>query len=393
VEGETLHTLLAHKRFSIDEILNIGIEIGEALAAAHAKGFIHRDLKPKNIMLTSPSGGASHTKILDFGLAKKVKVISQSAPTDAGGSTFLDLSGKSAVMILGTADYMSPEQALPERVDERTDIYSLGLTLYEMTAGFNPFAGGGDSDSTRRRVLSMLTPPLPQIESSDPNYLELDRILRKCLNKRPEARYSSAQQLVADLTKLRNSRKVTGPPVVTTQAPPVPRRLACSLFIVIQLGYLVTYAVAFRYLPENPHRLPEFIQDLGAKQFVEGALVFLCAAATVRIYLLAAAAFDYEDLGRLFHRIFPLVLILDLAWALSPLLLFLKVGFILIMAVPALAMLPFSQRFLIACAYGRRGGRSSGVPIVRPPDAKTGPDSTGPPGSFPPTPPPSWMDR
>lgn len=393
VEGETLYSLLGQRRFSIDQILSIGIEIGSALVAAHAKGFIHRDLKPKNIMLTPQPDGSSHIKVLDFGLAKKVKVYSQSVQKDGGGTIFEDLSGKSTAMVIGTPDYMSPEQAGAEPVDERTDIYSLGLTLYEMTAGFNPFASGGDSDSARRRVLNMEVPPLPHLDSLGPNYAELDRILRRCLRKRPEDRYPSVQELLADLTKLRDVIKGSGLQRNSSPPPPVSRRVACSLFTVIQIGYLVMYAAAFHYLPENAHRLPKFIQDLGVTQFVTGTLVFLCSAATMRIYLLAAAAFDYEDLGRLFHRVFPLVLIIDLAWAVSPLLLFLKAGFILIMGVSALVLLPFSQRYLITCAYGRRGGRGSGAGPSRPSDTGSGPGSESRPSSYPPTPPPSWMTR
>ncbi len=392
VEGETLYSLLGQRRFALGQILDIGIEIGGALVAAHAKGFVHRDLKPKNIMLTPQPDGSSHIKILDFGLAKKVKVYSQSVQREEGGTAFEDLSTKSTAMVIGTPDYMSPEQAAAEPVDARTDIYSLGLTLYEMTAGFNPFASGGDSDSARRRVLNMEVPPLPHLDSLGPNYAELDRILRRCLRKRPEDRYASVQELIADLTKLRD---LTRGSIVWTDGPPtpIPRWLACFLFTVIQIGYLVMYATASYYLPENTHRLPKFIQDLGVTRFVMGTLVLLCAAATVRIYLLAAAAFDYEDLGRLFHRIFPLVLIMDLVWALSPLLLFLKAGFILIMGVPALALLPFSQRYLITCAYGRQGGRSSGARPSGPPDRGSGPGTGARPSSFPPTPPTSWITR
>ncbi len=390
VEGETLHSLLGQRRFTLDQILDIGMEIGSALVAAHAKGFIHRDLKPKNIMLTPQPDGSSHIKVLDFGLAKKVKVYSQAAQSGRGETVFEDLS-KSTAMIIGTPDYMSPEQASAEPVDARTDIYSLGLTLYEMTAGFNPFASGGDTDSARRRVLNMEVPPLPHLDSLGPHYAELDRILRTCLRKRPEDRYPSVQELISDLTKLRDIVKGS---VVWNDGPrPIPRWVFCSLFALIQIGYLAMYAAAFHYLPENAHRLPKFIQDLGVTQFVEGTLVVLCAAATVRIYLLAAGAFDYEDLGRLFHRFFPLILIIDLAWALSPLLLFLKAGFILIMGVPALALLPFSQRYLITCAYGRRGGRSSAGRPSSPRDAGTGMGSASHPDSYPPTPPTSWMTR
>jgi len=383
VEGQTLHALLGEKRFSLDEILDIGTEIAEALATAHGKGFIHRDLKPKNIMLVPSEQATSRVKILDFGLAKKTKVV-----TAGSGETAIKDISKSELMIIGTPDYMSPEQAAPEPVDSRSDIYSLGLVLYEMAAGFNPFAGGS-SDSARRRVLKMEAPPLPQSDPPAPPYAELDRILRKCLRKRPEERYQSAQELRADLVKLRDSVRGSGPQqrgVITSALPPppIPRWLACTLFTVIQVGYLGMYAVAFYYLPDNVHRLPNVIREYGVTQFVLSTLLVLCAAATVRLYLLAAIAFDYEDLGRLFHRIFPAILILDLAWALSPLLLFLKLGFILLLAVPGLALLPFSQRTLVYCAYGRRGGRSSAAKATSSPALASGPDT------FPPTPPSLW---
>ena len=362
VEGETLHSLLTQRRFSIDEILSIGIEICKALEAAHTKGFIHRDLKPKNIMLTPQPDGSSGIKILDFGLAKKVKVFSQAAPTGSGGSTFVDLSGKSTAMILGTADYMSPEQAIPEPVDVRTDIYSLGLTLYEMAAGFNPF-GGGDGDSARRRVLSMPAPALPQVESSDPRYAELDRILRKCLQKRPEERFPSVHELCTELAKLRDTISGASQQIIVPPPQLIPRWLALVLFTSIQFGYLAMYALAFAFLPDNPHRVPlvlqTFLQPFGLDAFIEAVLIMICAAAGVRLYLLAAIGFDYQDLGCMFYRIFPVVLILDLAWALSPLLLFHRWGFIVLLCMAALAFLPFSQRTLVFCAYERRGGRSS----------------------------------
>jgi hypothetical protein len=137
------------------------------------------------------------------------------------------------------------------------------------------------------------------------------------------------------------------------------------------------YAAAFSYLPENAHRLPPFLLPY-ASSVLTYTLIVLCAAATVHLYLLAAVAFDYEDLGPLFHRLFPLVLVLDLAWAFSPLLLFLKLGFITLFGVPCLAFLPFSQRTLISVAYGRRGGRSSAAPATSPPASGSGSSPTPP---------------
>ncbi len=358
VEGETLDARLGEEAFSQKQILHIGIEAAVALTAAHARGFIHRDLKPKNLMLVTQPDGSRHVKILDFGLAKKVKVVSESAPVEGGETPFTDIT-KSVAMIIGTPDYMSPEQAFPKPVDFRTDIYSLGLVLYEMLAGFNPFAGK-DPNSSRRRVLEMPTPPLPNLTTNQPQYVELDRILRKCLSKQPEERYPSMGELLADLTKV--EERADGESQAVSRRSGVRWRYL-ALFCAIQVGYLAMYAAAYFYLPENTHRLPFFLLP-HAYSVVTYTLIILCAAATVHLYLLGAVAFDYEDLGPLFHRAFPLVLVLDLVWALSPLLLFLKLGAIMLLGVPALALLPFSQRTLISMAYGRRGGRSSAAPAT-----------------------------
>ncbi len=361
VEGQTLFDLLGEQNFSLNEVLDIGIQSAKALIAAHAKGFIHRDLKPKNIMLVTQPDGSREVKILDFGLAKKVKVFSSTAQTAADGTSLLSIT-QSEAMFIGTPESMSPEQAFPKPVDFRTDIYSLGLVLYELATGFNPFAGR-DAKSSRQRILEMPVPPLPQLAPGLPDYIQLDRILRKCLCKRPEERYQSAQELLSELLTLKGDRAP-----VSSQGnqyvPPVPIRrwIACVLFTAIQVCYLVMYAAAFSYLPEKANRLPEAIINFGAYRFVLITLAILCGAAAVRLYLLTAVAFDFEDLGRLFYRIFPGILILDIAWAVSPLLLFRKAGFVLLLGVVALVFLPFSQRTLVFSAYRRRGGRSSAAP-------------------------------
>lgn len=360
VEGVTLRKRLTEHRFTTEEILDIGIKIADTLSAAHEKGFIHRDLKPENIMLMPRPDGSVWVKILDFGLAKRVKLISlgeQSTTADAETGAITS----TGMAIIGTINYMSPEQIRMEPADTRTDIYALGLILYEMATGVNPFRGDQPT-STIANILNLDPPPVARYNSVSPP--QLDHIVRKCLRKEREARYQSASELETELKKLQDAlrgvpeRKDDGRPIPAPE-PPIPRRLACSLFLLIQVGYLIMYGIAFAYLPENVHRLPRFLRPEEWAWFVPVALTVLCAAAAVRLYFLAAVAFDYADMGRLFRRVFPGILILDVGFALFALLLFLRWGFITLLCLVALVFLPFSQRTLIYCAYGPRGGRSS----------------------------------
>ena len=376
IEGVTLQKRLTDGHcFSTQQVLEIGIEIADALTAIQGEGFIHRDLKPANIMLTPRTDGEEHVKVLDFGLVKRLPITSDQAPTapDVASLTHPGIQP-------GTIDYMSPEQLRSEHVDQRSDIHAVGLILYEMAAGVNPYRGR-DTASTIANILTR--EPIPLSDRNSISSPGLDRVIRKCLRKNRDERYQSANELLADLRNITPSeqqaepRPVPPPPPAETR---IPRWLACALFTAIQIGYLVMYAAAFSYLPDKADRLPEVIMNYDARRFVVATLIVLCGAATVRLYLLAAVAFDYEDLGRLFRRIFPGILALDIAWAMAPLLLFLKLGFILMLGVPALAYLPFSQRTLVFYAYGRRGGRSSAAPAPSSPPSRPA-SSPAPPQS------------
>ncbi len=180
VEGKTLSSL--RDKLTLKELLSIVAQVAEALGAAHQSGIIHRDVKPDNVMVR-PDG---YAKVLDFGLVKLTEV--EHAP----GATVHTQLG----VAMGTLAYMSPEQAAGEAVDHRTDIWSLGVVLYELATGQKPFTGE-TRQATINAILSM--PPAPVASSLPP---ELDRILNKALDKDRELRYQTASDFRADLRRL-----------------------------------------------------------------------------------------------------------------------------------------------------------------------------------------------
>jgi serine/threonine protein kinase len=197
VEGRTWREELARARFTTDEILDASIQLADALVAAHSHGIVHRDLKPENIMSVPDDYSRGRVKILDFGLAKHLQ-----APPLVGGENASETVSlvTSPGLLVGTVNYMAPEQLEGQAVDARTDIYALGLVLYEMSTGANPFLGRTPS-STIANILKQQAPSLRQQVPAAP--AELDRILLKCLRKRPEERYQSARDLLVDLRNLR----------------------------------------------------------------------------------------------------------------------------------------------------------------------------------------------
>ena len=190
LEGETLDRIILTKKLELSEALGFAIDIVDALAEAHGRGIVHRDIKPQNLMIT-PRG---QVKVLDFGLAKMMRA-EWFADSDARTMAILSNPGT----MIGTMPYMSPEQVRAEDVDGRSDIFSFGTVLFEMLTGKQPFANPNGA-VTISAVLTHDPPPLRQCVPNAP--VELERILQKCLAKDRGQRYQSASELAGDLRQL-----------------------------------------------------------------------------------------------------------------------------------------------------------------------------------------------
>jgi serine/threonine-protein kinase len=210
IDGETLRHCLWRGPLKFDETLGIGIPVAMALEAAHAAGIVHRDIKPENIMLRQDKFVRDRfVKVLDFGLAKLTDRDSGSADPEA---VTIPITETNPGAIMGTSGYMSPEQALGESIDERTDVFSLGVVLYEMIAGRPPFEGKTDSH-TRVSLIDHEPAPLVQHVSNVPRQLE--RIVSKALAKDRLKRYQTVTDLKLDLEQLRDELHTSDLPELT----------------------------------------------------------------------------------------------------------------------------------------------------------------------------------
>src|SRR5690348_1286167 len=194
LEGQTLRHLVMSKAMEIETVLELGVQIADALEAAHAKGIVHRDIKPGNLFVTNRHQG----KILDFGLAKlsvKPERVSMTAPT-LKAEEYLTSPGSA----LGTVAYMSPEQVRAKELDARSDLFSFGAVLYEMSTGRLPFRGESSGVIFKAILDGVPTSPM-RLNPDLP--VELERIINKCLEKDRNLRYQHASDIRIDLQRLR----------------------------------------------------------------------------------------------------------------------------------------------------------------------------------------------
>jgi eukaryotic-like serine/threonine-protein kinase len=242
IEGETLRERITSGPMEIGEVLKVAEQVASALSAAHEAGIIHRDIKPENIMVRRDG----IVKVLDFGISKltKQQVTSPEATTRAMVKT-------NTGVVLGTVPYMSPEQALGRDVDHRSDLFSLGVLLYEMATGQSPFAEA-NSIETLDRILHAQPEAISRFNHEAP--AELERIVSKCLEKDREQRYSSARELLIDLTNLKQDREV-GASVTVAKSQQrwrgllkSRRWLAISVLVMLVVAAL-SYRLLFREAP------------------------------------------------------------------------------------------------------------------------------------------------
>ncbi|HEX9189507.1 MAG TPA: serine/threonine-protein kinase, partial [Vicinamibacteria bacterium] len=251
VEGKTVKALIQGRELDLLGALEIAAQVGGGLQKAHEAGIVHRDIKPENVVVT-PDG---HAKILDFGLAK---LLEPTAPQPPEGISHMETLAKTqAGFVLGTLRYMSPEQARGQAVDHRSDIFSLGIVLYEMVTGQLPFSGNTALDTLHAiafeetRPMTALRPNLPA---------SLQRVVTRCLRKRPPDRYKDAKELVGDLKTIQrevesgiSSKAPLGARLQEQWASLRDRTLGEWLLpgLVLVVALAVLLSISFRPLVEN----------------------------------------------------------------------------------------------------------------------------------------------
>jgi len=301
VEGRSLDRVLTDDRLPLPRVFRIGIAVADALAAAHEKGIVHRDLKPANVMVTKDW----RVKVLDFGLAKLTRT-ETSADEDATRALFLTREGS----ILGTVPYLSPEQLRGQDVDHRTDIFSFGILLFELTTGERPFRGETHSD-VASSILRDAPPLVIQLRPGLPR--QLGRIVARCLEKRPDRRFQATLDLRNELEELeRETAEQKRPRPSRTTANEPRKRLAVLPFenfsgdpnqdffvdgmheeVVATLagisGLEVISRTSVRHYKEGAKQLSEIARELRVDSIVEGSVRISGSQVRITVQLIDAS--------------------------------------------------------------------------------------------------------
>ena len=294
LEGQSLRDRIAGGPLPIAELMDLAVQICDALKAAHAKGIVHRDIKPGNIFITA--GG--QIKILDFGLAKRsgearaVAEATVSAAEEQTAATGTRITITRPGSIAGTLAYLSPEQARSEEVDSRTDIYSLGVVLYQMATG-RPTFRAETSEELIGAILhqtpikpSVLNPPVPA---------SLERIILKALEKEPTARYQSVADLLADLEKITSSRSLAVLPFANLSGDPAQEYFADGMTeaLLTELGKISALRVISRQsmmrYEGTKKSVPQIARELMVDAVVEGSVLRVGDRVRVSVQLIEAA--------------------------------------------------------------------------------------------------------